>query len=149
MSLLLKVKINYDLFSELIIFLFLKSIFCTLNYRANSRSSLLYISIVIPTYKSHNIIMSARVYFIKRVKDRKDVYIMSLQDEVNSVRILQFFCFTKYWTPMVIETPCPKSNKLDGWQIKDKRLLIFVKQLLIWHWFYIEYKQFLSIMLQP
>ena len=27
------------------------------------------ISIVIPSFKSHNIILSARVYFMKRVKD--------------------------------------------------------------------------------
>ncbi len=47
----------------------------------NSISSLLWISIVIPNIKSHNIIMSARVYFMKRVKDCKDVSIMSFQDE--------------------------------------------------------------------
>ena len=41
--------------------------------------------------------MSARVYFMKRVKDCKDVSIMSPQDEqVYSVCILQFSCFTKY-----------------------------------------------------
>ena len=45
--------------------------------------------------------MSARVYFMKRVKDCKDVSIMSPQDEqedgqVYSVCILQFYCFTKY-----------------------------------------------------
>ena len=35
---------------------------------------------IIPNFKSHNI-MSARVYLIKRVKDCKDVNIMSPQDE--------------------------------------------------------------------
>jgi len=45
--------------------------------------------------------MSARVYFMKRVKDCKDVSIMSPQDEqwdgqVYYVCILQFSCFTKY-----------------------------------------------------
>ena len=44
-------------------------------------SSLLFISIVIPNFKTHNIIMSDRVYFMKRVKDCKDVSIMSPQDE--------------------------------------------------------------------
>ena len=44
-------------------------------------SSLLCISIVIPNFRSHNSIMSARVYFMKRVKDCKDVFIMSPQDE--------------------------------------------------------------------
>ena len=47
----------------------------------NSISSLLWISIVIPNFKRHNIIMSARVYFMKRVKECKDVSIMSPQDE--------------------------------------------------------------------
>ena len=50
------------------------------NSVTNSISSLLWISIVIPNFKSHNIIMSARVY-MKRVKDCKDVSIMSPQDE--------------------------------------------------------------------
>ena len=47
--------------------------------------------------------MSAGVYFMKRVKDCKDVSIMSPQDEqrtdgvqVYSVCTLQFSCFTKY-----------------------------------------------------
>jgi len=53
---------------------------CPKNHRnsvTNWISSLLWISIVIP----YNIIMSARVYFMKRVKDFKDVSIMSQQDE--------------------------------------------------------------------
>jgi len=51
------------------------------NSVTNWISSLLWISIVTPNFKSHNIIMSARVYFMKRVKDCKDVFIMSPQDE--------------------------------------------------------------------
>ena len=51
------------------------------NSVTNCISSLLWISIVIPNFKSHNIIISARVYFMKRVKDCKDVSIMSPQDE--------------------------------------------------------------------
>ena len=51
------------------------------NSVTNLISSLLLISIVIPNFKSHNIIMSARVNFMKRVKDFKDVSIMSPQDE--------------------------------------------------------------------
>ena len=43
---------------------------------------MLLISIVIPNFKSHNIIMSARVNFMKRVKDYKDVSIMSPQDDM-------------------------------------------------------------------
>ena len=41
--------------------------------------SLLWTSIVKPIFKSHNIIMSARFYLMKRVKDCKDVSIMSPQ----------------------------------------------------------------------
>ena len=66
-------------------------------------TNLVRISIVIPNFISHNIIMSARVYFLKRVKDCKDVSITCPQDEQNSedgqvysVCILQFSCFTKY-----------------------------------------------------
>ena len=51
------------------------------NSVTNSISSLLWISILIPNFKSHNIIMSARVYFMKRVKDCKDVSIMSPKDK--------------------------------------------------------------------
>ena len=45
--------------------------------------------------------MSARIHFRKRVKDSKDVSIMSLQEnsedgQVYSVCTLQFSCFTKY-----------------------------------------------------
>ena len=46
--------------------------------------------------------MSASVYFMKRVKDCKDWFIMSLRKvnsddgQVYSVCILQFSCFTKY-----------------------------------------------------
>jgi len=61
------------------------------NSVTNCISSLLWISIVIPNFKSHNIIMSARVYFLKRVKDCKDVSII-----VYSVCMLKFSCFTKY-----------------------------------------------------
>ena len=51
------------------------------NSVTNWISSLLWISIVIPNFKSHNTIMSARVYFMERVKDCKDVSIMSPQDD--------------------------------------------------------------------
>ena len=51
------------------------------NSVTNSRSSLLRITIVIPDFKSNNIIMSAIVYFMKTVNGCKDVSIMSPQDE--------------------------------------------------------------------
>ena len=67
------------------------------NSVTNLISSLLWISIVMPNFKSHNIIMPDRVYSMKRVKDCKDVSIMSPQDEQwSEVCILQFSCFTKY-----------------------------------------------------
>ena len=73
------------------------------NSVTNWISSLLWISIVIPNFKSHNIIMSARVYFMKKVKDCTDVSIMSPQDEqwrrtslLCLYCILQFSSFTKY-----------------------------------------------------
>ena len=73
------------------------------NSVTNSISSLLWISITIPNFKSHDIIMSARVYLMKRVKDCKDVSIMSPQDEqyedkdkFTLVCTRQFSCFTNY-----------------------------------------------------
>ena len=51
------------------------------NSVTNSISSLLWISIVIPDFKSHNSILSAIVYFMKTVKGCKDVSIMSKQDK--------------------------------------------------------------------
>ena len=47
----------------------------------NSISSLLWISSVMPSFKSHNILMSARVYFMKTVNGFKDVSIMSPLDK--------------------------------------------------------------------
>ena len=50
---------------------------------------------MLPNFKSHNIIISARVYFMKRVKDCK--YKMNSEcGQVYSVCILQFSYFTKY-----------------------------------------------------
>ena len=52
-------------------------------------------------FKSHDIIMSARVNFMERAKDCKDVFMsprkMNSEDgQVYSVCILQFSCITKY-----------------------------------------------------
>ena len=51
------------------------------NSVTNSISSLLRIAIVTHNFKSHNIIMSARVYFMKRGNGCKDISVMSPQDE--------------------------------------------------------------------
>ena len=45
--------------------------------------SLLWIKIVIPNFKSHNISMPAKVYFMKRVNGCKDVSIMSLKMNIE------------------------------------------------------------------
>ena len=71
------------------------------NKHGNSvtNSILLWMSNVMPNFKSHNIIMSARVYFMKRVKDCKDVSITSLQDEqwrLTSLRCLYTAIFLFY-----------------------------------------------------
>ena len=67
------------------------------------------LAIVIPNFKSHNIIMSARVYFMKRVKDCKDVSkclrkMCSEDWQVYSVCILQFSWFTKSVQPYAVKT---------------------------------------------
>ena len=58
------------------------------NSVTNSISSLTWISIVIPNFESHNIIMSARVYFIKTVNGCKDK--LWKDGQVYSVCILHF-----------------------------------------------------------
>ena len=52
----------------------------TWEFRTNSISSLLWVRIVLPNLKSHNI-MSARIYFLKTVKDCEDVSILPPQVE--------------------------------------------------------------------
>ena len=78
------------------------------NSVTNLISSLLWISIVIPNFKSHHIIMSDRVYFMKRVKDCKDVSVMSPQDEQwrqTSLLCLYTVIFLFYWVqPYAVKT---------------------------------------------
>ena len=87
------------------------------NSVTNWISSLLWISIVIPNFKSHNIIMSGRVYFIKRVKDCKYVYIMSPQDEQwrrTSLLCLYTVIFLFYYNRMQSkhkQTKCEHSRR--------------------------------------
>ena len=83
----------------------------------NSISSLLWISIVIPNFKSH---MSARVYFMKRVKDYKDMSIMSPQVEqwrrTSLLCILQFSCFLS-------TTVCSQNINKQNVNIADETLM--------------------------
>ena len=61
------------------------------NSVTNLISSLLWISIVIPNFKSHNTIMSARVYFMKRVKYcRNCVYNVSARWTVKTHKFTLF-----------------------------------------------------------
>ena len=64
------------------------------NSVTNSISSLLWINIVIPDFKSLNIIMSARVYFIKSSKDCEDGQVYCVC--ILQFCILQFSYFAKY-----------------------------------------------------
>ena len=65
----------------------------TWEFSENCISSLLWISIVIPNFKSHNIIMSARVYLMKMVKDCKDVSNVSARWTVKTDKFTLFvFC---------------------------------------------------------
>ena len=61
------------------------------NSVTNWISSLLWISIVIPNFRSHNIIMSARVYFMKRVNDvSRWVYNVSARQTVKTDKFTLF-----------------------------------------------------------
>ena len=75
------------------------------NSGTNSISSLFWVSIVIPYFKSHNINMSARVYFMKTVNGCKDVSLMSLQDEQwrrTSLLCLYTVIFLFYLQPYAV-----------------------------------------------
>ena len=62
------------------------------NSVTNSITSLLWIRIVIPNFKRHNIIMSTKVYFMKTVNGCKYVSLMSPQDEQRRRRFTLFVC---------------------------------------------------------
>ena len=87
------------------------------NSVTNSISSLLWFSIVIPNSKSHNIIMSARVYLMKRVKDCKDVFIMSPQDEH-----VKTDNFTLYTVIFLLKTVCSQNINKQKVNIADEIL---------------------------
>ena len=70
------------------------------NSVTNSRSSLLWISIVRPDFKSPNIIMSARVYFIKMIKDFKYVSHVSARWTVQKT---DKFTLLEYWNFLVVQ----------------------------------------------
>ena len=90
------------------------------NSVTNSMSSLLRISIVIPNFKSHSIIMSARVYFMKRVKDSKDVSNVSARWTVNTDKFTLFvYC---NFLVLLSTTVCSQNINKQNVKIADETL---------------------------
>ena len=91
------------------------------NSVTNSISSLLWISIVISNFKSHNIIMSARVYFMKRVKDYKDV---SYNISAGWTRKTDKFTLFVYCNFLVLlsTTVCSQNINIQNVNIADETL---------------------------
>ena len=93
------------------------------NSVTNWKSSLLWISIVIPNFKSHNIIMSARGYFMKRVKDCKDVSIMSPQGTMKTDKFTLFvYC---NFLVLLSTTVCSQNINKQNVSIADETLTDF------------------------
>ena len=93
------------------------------NTVTNSISSLLWISIVIPNFKSHSISMSARVYFMKKVKDCKDVSIMSPQAARWTVKADKFTLFVNCnFLVLLSTTVCSQNINKQIVNIADKTL---------------------------
>ena len=88
------------------------------NSGTNSISSLLWISIVLPNFKSHNSIMSARVYFMKRIKDCKYVSIMS--PHVNTDK-LTLFVYCNFLV-LLSTTYCSQNINKQNVNIGDETL---------------------------
>ena len=115
------------------------------NSVANSISSLLWISIVIPNFNSHNIIIiSARIYFMKRVKDCKDVSIIlrkiySEDGQVYSV------CIYSNFLVLLSTTVCSQNINKQNVNIQGvprnmtfNKSLFLVKQIFCFIIFYFE-----------
>ena len=87
----------------------------------NSISSVLWIGIVIPNFKSHNIIMSAKVYFMKTVNGCKDVSIMSVARW--TVKTDKFTLFV-YFNFLVLQstTVCSQHINKQNVNIADENL---------------------------
>ena len=90
------------------------------NSVTNSKSSLLWISIVIPNFKSNNIIMSARVYFMKRVKDLRCVYNVSARWTVKTDKFILFvYCNFLFF---LSTTVCSQNINKQNVNIADESL---------------------------
>ena len=91
------------------------------NSVTNWISSLLWISIIIPSFKSHNIIMSARSYFMKRVKDvLRCIYNVSARWTVNMDKFTLFvYC---NFLVLLSLTGCSQNINKQNVNIADETL---------------------------
>ena len=107
------------------------------NSVTNLISSLLWISIAIPDFKSHNIIMSARVYFMKTVNGCKNVSLMSPQDEQwrrTSLLCLYTVIFLFYFDiETVIQFPCLLEHPVSINCCKLLNFLVSLSRFIIWY----------------
>ena len=95
------------------------------NSVTNLISSLLWISIVIPNFKTHNIIMSARIYFMKRVKNCKIVSIMSPQDKQwRRTSLLGLYSSNFLFYHMYSTTVCSQNINTQNVNIADETLTL-------------------------
>ena len=107
--------------------MYFKKVLCRVSQKkhgnsvTNSISSLLWISIVIPNFKSHNIIMSAKVYFMKRSKDCKEMsYNVSARWTVKTDKFTLFV----QWNFLVLLSTivCRQNIKKQNVNIADETL---------------------------
>ena len=89
------------------------------NSVTNSILTLLWTSIVIPNFKGHNIIMSARVYFLKRVKDCKDVSISARWTVKTDKFTLFVYC---NFLVLLSTTVCSQNINKQNVNIADETL---------------------------
>ena len=81
---------------------------------------MLWIRIVIPNFKSHNIIMSARVYFMKSVKDCKDVFNVSARWTVKTDKFTLFVNCN--FLVLLSKTVCSQNINNQSVNIADETL---------------------------
>ena len=92
------------------------------NSVTNSISSLLWVSIVIPNFKSLHIIMFARVYFLKRVKDCKNVSVCNVSERWT-VNTDNFTLFVYCNFLVLVSTPlCSQNINKQNVNIADETL---------------------------
>ena len=108
------------------------------NSVTNSISSLLWISIVISNFKNHNIIMSARVYFMKAINGCKDVLNVSSRWTVMTDKF-NLFVYCNFLVSLST-TVCSQNINKQNVNIADETLTDysflsryhFTNQRIIW-----------------